>query len=65
VLSRFDGHFVGRARVGEQDIESFTENNGILVPPAVHDKQLLVTTRDGSVYAYTYRTTDTNLVNSQ
>ena len=65
LLSRFDGRFVARTRVGEQDIESYTENNGILVPPIIHGKQLLVTTRDGSVYAYTYKAADTSLVNNQ
>ncbi|MGB5397242.1 MAG: outer membrane protein assembly factor BamB [Gammaproteobacteria bacterium] len=65
LLSRFDGHFVARTRVGEQDIESITENNGILVPPIVHAKQLLVTTRDGSVYAYTYSVPDASQDSSQ
>jgi outer membrane protein assembly factor BamB len=55
VMSRFDGHFVGRARIGEQDIENYSENNGILVPPEVVDHEILVTSRDGSVYAYTYK----------
>jgi outer membrane protein assembly factor BamB len=55
VMSRFDGHFVGRARIGEQDIENYSENNGILVPPEVVDHELVVTSRDGSVYAYTYK----------
>jgi outer membrane protein assembly factor BamB len=65
VMSRFDGHFVGRTRIGELDIENVTENNGILVPPEINGKQILVTTRDGSVYAYTYKTLSSSLAVSE
>jgi outer membrane protein assembly factor BamB len=59
VMSRFDGHFVGRVRVGDDDdFENTHVNYGILVPPEVINNQLVVTTRDGGVYAYTYKNID-------
>lgn len=55
VMSRFDGHFVGRVRVDHgDDFENPKANFGILVPPEVVDNRLIVTTRDGGVYAYKY-----------
>jgi len=61
VLSRFDGHFVGRVHVGSDDFESNSANNGIIVPPDVVNNELLVTTRDGSIYAFTYKMLQPNL----
>ncbi len=58
VLSRFDGHFVGRILAGDQDSDSdnvfSSEHSGILVPPLVKDQQVFVTARDGSIYVYGY-----------
>ena len=62
VMSRFDGHFVGRVRVGDgADFDNPAVNYGILVPPEVINKQLIVTTRDGGVYAYTYKNLESKL----
>jgi outer membrane protein assembly factor BamB len=64
VMSRFDGHFVGRVRVGDgSDFENPSVNYGILVPPEVINKKLVVTTRDGGVYVYTYKKLESELAN--
>jgi len=64
VMSRYDGHFVGRIRVGNgADFEDPSVNYGILVPPEVINKELIVTTRDGGVYAYTYKNLESELAN--
>ena len=52
VMSKFDGHFIARVSVGGEDDESLGEN-GVLVPPAVNDDSIIVTTRDGMLYLYT------------
>ena len=44
VMSRFDGHFVARARI---------DSDGILVPPIVDGDRLLVLTRSGYLAAFT------------
>lgn len=56
VLSKFDGHFVGRVLSGNQDNDSEFSfgSSGILVPPLVKDQKVFVTTRDGSIYVYAY-----------
>ena len=51
VMSKFDGRFVARISVGEDD--EFLSENGILVPPVVTDDLIIVTTRDGMLYSYT------------
>ena len=52
IMSKFDGHFVARISVGEDEEELLNEN-GVLVPPVVTEDAIIVTTRDGLLYSYT------------
>ncbi len=45
VLSRADGHFVAREEIGDED-------NGIFIPPVVRQDKVVVSLRDGDVYAF-------------
>ena len=45
VLSRIDGHFVAREEIGDED-------NGIFIPPVVRQGKVVVSLRNGDVYAF-------------
>lgn len=51
VMSRFDGHFVARVQVGDDENDDIGEN-GIVVTPKVVGDNIIVTTRNGRLHSY-------------
>lgn len=51
VLSRFDGHFVARVQVGDDENDDIGEN-GIVITPTLVDDNIIVTTRNGRLHSY-------------
>ena len=49
VLSRFDGRFIARVSVGDDELL----DDGILVAPVVTDDTIFVSTKNGMLYSYT------------
>ncbi len=47
-----DGHFIARETIGDED-------NGIFIPPLVHDEQIIVNLRNGDVHALTLQSLTT------